>query len=79
MYGDMKPSEMYLVVPVVVIIEVHDPDSSKMAARAAMLKLAFETYSICDVQTWNWYKKQWESLHIKYSNYWNKMMKAMRF
>ena len=49
----MKPSEMYLVVPVLVIIEVHDPDSSKMAARAAMLKLAFETYSICDVQTWN--------------------------
>ena len=25
------------------LIEIHDPDSSKMAARVAILKLAFET------------------------------------
>ena len=29
--------------------EIHDTDSSKMAARAAISKLAFETYIVCDL------------------------------
>ena len=41
--ADTKPSAMYLVGPEFVSNEDNDPDSSKMAARVAILKLAFET------------------------------------
>ena len=51
--------------------EIHDPDSSKMAARVAILNLAFETYGLlcpCRPGT-HITMKQLESLHIKYLSY----------
>ena len=68
--ADTKPSAMNLVGPVVASNWDLWPWLIQDGCQGGHFEIGFWNL-ICDVQTWNSYKKQWQSLHFKQSRYWN--------